>query len=253
MQNSQNVMESIFFFFENFSFVTDCVAIMSRVCGASVSPNQVSFTDCLAGCISHQLSTAMKHVMHSSAIVGSCIHQSLETVKKGIMLFKSSSINASHPSGSALKQEFSTRFETTFDIAQSFLKSYLEVLKSVQSSSFEAALNINNYLKQLHQLNNASTNENSFHIQPTNGLNLDGSEVPQSLLGTAEAFEPITHVQTLLERTCCTIVQALPALEKLKFNVTILSTGLSSSQNQFTKLLSSLALQKINKIPYYDL
>lgn len=50
----------------SFTFVTDFVATMPSVLGASVSPNRVSFFERCVGCGSHQLDTATNHSFDES-------------------------------------------------------------------------------------------------------------------------------------------------------------------------------------------
>lgn len=79
-------------------------------------------------CISHQLNTAMRHVVDGNDLKGTDVHRLIQIVKAVDNLLKHAGLNSYLPSGSALKQEVSTRFGTTCDIIERFLKSYEELV-----------------------------------------------------------------------------------------------------------------------------
>lgn len=105
------------------TFVTDFAANMPRIVTASVSSPLVPLSDKWMGCFSHQLNTDMKHVVSSLSehSEGALINSDILAVKEILTAVKQAHIEL--PSGFSLMQECETRFGTTNDVIERFLKS----------------------------------------------------------------------------------------------------------------------------------
>lgn len=167
-------------FLERCSFVTDCAATMPRVFDASVSPNQIPFSDRWVGCISHQLNTVMKHVVESTLPRESTIIQSIDLVKKIVSSFKHASLNSKLVPGSALQQEVATRFGTACDVVERFTVAYSDVFNIAKNCHTDVGVKIRRYISDLVQLDDE------------NGVNssADGSETFPDLLAVVDVSIP---------------------------------------------------------------
>lgn len=134
-------------FEKHFSFITDRGATMPKVFGASISSNKVSFSQRWAGCITHQLNTVMKSTIERPPINISEISKTLTAIKNIVATVKHASLNDEMPEGYALLQEVTTRFGTTFDVVERFIKSASR-LKILILQNVEMLLKklINNFL-----------------------------------------------------------------------------------------------------------
>ena len=105
--------------------VTDNASIMAWVAGASVSTQIAPLNMKWMGCIVHQINTALKSCISALGTDDGLykIFEDLQAVKKIVRIFKQANWNALLPEGYKLILEVETRFGTTFQVVQRFLKS----------------------------------------------------------------------------------------------------------------------------------
>ncbi|KAI0567133.1 hypothetical protein FGB62_4g472 [Gracilaria domingensis] len=183
-------------FVRNFTFVTDCASTMPCIVGASSSSQRVPFSEKLMGCISHQLSTAMKHAMEEQITKKTIIATNLDSVKTIVRIFKQGNWNLLLPSGSALIKEIETIFGTTFNVVQRFLFSSKHVASVISAKDSEPA-------------------KVAFDSLLTE-TNSKGDDNYPALDAIVECFRAVCQVQTQLEaQKTPTMYLILPMLEKL--------------------------------------
>lgn len=78
--------------------------------------------------------------MYKASVSSGSIGKDLENVKKIVKIFKKSVYNANKPEGFDLLQEVPTRFFTTFDVVQRFLKveKFIQGLFEAKNSATDA-------------------------------------------------------------------------------------------------------------------
>ncbi|CAN8074603.1 unnamed protein product [Agarophyton chilense] len=99
-------------FMKNFTFVTDCASNVLRIVPASSLSQRVPFSEKWKGCLSHQLNTAMKHVVNIFC-PNSVIVKDVISMKTLVRIFKHENWNNELPDGFVLIQVVKTRFGTT--------------------------------------------------------------------------------------------------------------------------------------------
>lgn len=80
---------------------------MPAIFGASVSSNRVPYFDLWAGCISHQLNTAMKYAFEN--VEDKTFRKYMNHPKKLVRIFKKSGLNEKLPPGKDLKLQVLAR------------------------------------------------------------------------------------------------------------------------------------------------
>ena len=128
---------------QGFTMVTDNASVMARVAGASISARIAPLSMKWVGCIFHQINTALKSCISALATDEDLqkIFDDLQSVKKIVRIFKQSNWNALLPEGYKLIQEVETRFGTTFQVVQRFLKSSSHVEEIISSKDSVPAKN----------------------------------------------------------------------------------------------------------------
>lgn len=228
-------------FEKNFTFVTDCAAVMAKTFGASVSPRRIPFNERWIGCISHQINTTMKNVMESGPINSSEILKNFLLVKSIVATCKQSNINSQLPEGFRLIQDVSTRFGSSYDVVCRFLKSFQQLQGIVKAGSGDTFDKIQNYIDQ---------------------LQVDGTDASSSfpaLEAIKFVFAPLRHAQTELEASSRpTLMKVIPLLEDVKGKLICLSSGIISpttleAPHEMVQLLAKHTLTQLNEIVYHDL
>lgn len=109
-------------FYSLHTFVTDCAAMMPAIFETSVSPSHIPSSERWVLRVCQLLSTAMQHAMES--IRSSTIQHGFTSLKMIVTLFKKESIIDHLSNDFKLAPECPTRFGTTFDVVEQFLKLY---------------------------------------------------------------------------------------------------------------------------------
>lgn len=142
-RNRETFVVSFESFMENFTFVTDHVPNMPCIAGASVSSSLVPVSERWMGCFCHLPNTTMKHVMvslsRSDHDTASAIRGDLKAIKDIVGTVKHKNLNSALPQGYAFLQEVETRFGTTINVVERFIK-LAHILNDTDNESMKEKL-----------------------------------------------------------------------------------------------------------------
>lgn len=124
--------------------MTDLAATMPAVLSSSVSPTKVPFLHMWVGCICHQLNTVMKITMDTADIKLSQIANDLKSVKSIVSTFNHTGMNQELEDSYKLVQEVVTRFGTTYDVVERFIKSKAHVRLLIEGRTRDVGENQSN-------------------------------------------------------------------------------------------------------------
>lgn len=196
-------------FMEKFTLVTDWAATLPNIVGASASSSRVPFGWRWLGCIVHKLNTTLKTVVESERAAGSRVHQDLESVKALVRIFKAGGWNNGLPDGCALYQECETRFGTTFEVVQRFLKAAPHVAIMVGTKNHAGATTA---LDAIEKNTDTETGTVSY----------------PALQAIIDVFRGVRHMQNAMEAASYPMLHlVIPMLRDITSELTLITRGVA--------------------------